>query len=72
MLDNEGEVTILLANGKTLYFDNVESCREVEEYDAGTFVIIHYSTRTRRKVVRFSLANENVVGYVVDKKLSRF
>ena len=74
MNNNEREVTIFLASGKTLHFKHVKSCKEVEEFEDKFTLIIHYHGEKTGKdrVVIFGLMNDNIVGYAVDEELNKF
>ena len=74
MNNSEREVTIFLASGKTFHFKHVKSCREVEEFEDEFALIIHYygESTGKDRAIRFSLMNDNIVGYAVDEELSEF
>ena len=78
-MDYEGEVTIFLASGDTLHFTNVKSCEEMGEQSEDDEIIYlelvinyHGKTTDKDRIARFGLLNDNVIGYAVDRKLSRF
>ncbi|OQQ81586.1 hypothetical protein [Ligilactobacillus salivarius] len=68
------QVTVFLASGKTFHFKSVKSCEEVEEYNDEFALIIHYHGEKTGKdrAVRFSLMNDNIIGYAVDEEMSEF
>lgn len=74
MNNNGREVTIFLASGKVFHFKHVKSCKEVEEYNDEFALIIHYygEATGKDRAVRFSLMNDNIIGYSVDEEMSEF
>lgn len=53
------EVKIFLVNGKTLYFDNVSSVKELDENDKMVLLIKHFDDETNKKRIScFDLSKE--------------
>jgi len=64
------EVKIFLVNGKTLYFDNVSSVKELDENDKMVLLIKHFDDETNKKRIScFDLSKENIIGYSIDDEL---
>lgn len=65
------EVKIFLANGKTLYFGNVSSVKELDENDKMVLLIKHFNEEINKKRIScFDLTKENIIGYsIVDDDL---
>lgn len=65
--DNK-EVKVFLVNGKTLYFDNVSSVKEIGENDKMVLLIKHFDDETNKKRIScFDLTKENIIGYSIDE-----
>lgn len=64
------EVKIFLVNGKTLYFDNVSSVKELDENGKMVLLIKHFDDETNKKRIScFDLSKENIIGYSIDDEL---
>lgn len=64
------EVKIFLVNGKTLYFDNVSSTKELYENGRSVLLIKHFDEETNKKRIScFDLNKENIIGYSIDDEL---
>ena len=68
--NNGKEVKIFLVNGKTLYFDNVSSEKELYENGRAVLLIKHFDKETSKKRIScFDLNKENIIGYSIDDEL---
>ena len=64
------EVKVFLVNGKTLYFDNVSSTKELYENGRAVLLIKHFDEETSKKRIScFDLNKENIIGYSIDDEL---
>lgn len=64
------EVKIFLVNGKTLYFNNVSSTKELYENGRAVLLIKHFDKETSKKRIScFDLNKENIIGYSIDDEL---
>ena len=64
------EVKIFLVNGKTLYFNNVSSTKELYENGRSVLLIKHFDNETSKKRIScFDLNKENIIGYSIDDEL---
>lgn len=64
------EVKVFLVNGKTLYFDNVSSTKELYENGRSVLLIKHFDGETSKKRIScFDLNKENIIGYSIDDEL---
>lgn len=64
------EVKIFLVNGKTLYFNNVSSTKELYENGRSVLLIKHFDKETDKKRIScFDLNKENIIGYSIDDEL---
>ena len=64
------EVKVFLVNGKTLYFDNVSSEKELYENGRSVLLIKHFDEETGKKRIScFDLNKENIIGYSVENEL---
>ena len=60
------EVKIFLVNGKTLYFDNVSSSKELRGNGKSVLLIKHFDEETNKKRIScFDLNKENIIGYSI-------
>lgn len=68
--NNSQEVKIFLVNGKTLYFANVSSTKELYENGRSVLLIKHFDKETSKKRIScFDLNKENIIGYSIDDEL---
>ena len=68
--NNSQEVKIFLVNGKSLYFDNVSSTKELYENGRSVLLIKHFDNETSKKRIScFDLNKENIIGYSIDDEL---
>lgn len=68
--NNSQEVKIFLVNGKSLYFDNVSSTKELYENGRSVLLIKHFDEQTGKKRIScFDLSKENIIGYSVENDL---
>lgn len=68
--NNSQEVKIFLVNGKSLYFDNVSSTKELYENGRSVLLIKHFDDETSKKRIScFDLNKENIIGYSIDDEL---
>lgn len=64
------EVKIFLVNGKTLYFNNVLSTKELYENGRSVLLIKHFDEETSKKRIScFDLNKKNIIGYSIDDEL---
>lgn len=63
---NGKEVKVFLVNGKTLYFDNVSSSKELRGNGKSVLLIKHFDEETNKKRIScFDLNKENIIGYSI-------
>lgn len=68
--NNSQEVKIFLVNGKSLYFDNVLSTKELYENGRSVLLIKHFDKEIDKKRIScFDLNKENIIGYSIDDEL---
>lgn len=68
--NNSQEVKIFLVNGKTLYFNNVSSTKELYENGRSVLLIKHFDKETSKKRIScFDLNKENIIGYSINDEL---
>lgn len=68
--NNSQEVKIFLVNGKSLYFDNVSSTKEIYENGRSVLLIKHFDKETSKKRIScFDLNKENIIGYSINDEL---
>lgn len=69
MNNNEREVTIFLANGKTLNFTNVLKKEYLKDENGYPYCKIRYFDKriNKQRITYFQLINDSVIGYAEDK-----